>query len=401
MNSRSLADVIETLVDYRGKTPAKLGGSFSRSGVPVVSALHVKHGRLSLENARRVPHDLFERWMKTPLRKGDVILTSEAPLGEVARVADDEPLVLGQRLFALRPKAEVLDGDFFYYLLRHPLMQSRLQARATGTTVLGIRQSELLKVQVDLPPLPRQGAVARVLLSLDCKIDLNEDIARRCLQIADAQFLLTRERVRGSATVKTFDAFTDIYGGGTPSTAVPDYWGGEVAWATPTDVTALPHPYLSRTGRSLTDAGLAACSSRLHPAGSLLMTSRATIGAFAIAQEAMAVNQGFIVLDPRRAIDRWWLLHELMSRVDEMIARANGSTFLELSRGSFRNMLFPVPSDAELAAFHAVADPLHRRAAAAVVERDRLIALRDFLLPRLVAGTLNVAEQAGLSEAVA
>lgn len=114
MNSRSLADVIETLVDYRGKTPAKLGGSFSRSGVPVVSALHVKHGRLSLENARRVPHDLFERWMKTPLRKGDVILTSEAPLGEVARVADDEPLVLGQRLFALRPKAEVLDGDFFY-----------------------------------------------------------------------------------------------------------------------------------------------------------------------------------------------------------------------------------------------------------------------------------------------
>ena len=89
-SERPLGDVIEALIDHRGKTPKKLGGSFASSGVPVVSALNVKSGRLSFDAARRyVTSEMSERWMPVRLKAGDVVLTSEAPLGEVARVPSD------------------------------------------------------------------------------------------------------------------------------------------------------------------------------------------------------------------------------------------------------------------------------------------------------------------------
>ena len=100
-SSLVLGDALEVLMDHRGKTPKKLGSEFVESGVPVVSAILVKDGRLDLAGARFVDEATCQRWMSVPTRKGDVLLTSEAPLGRVARVETDAPLVLGQRLFGL------------------------------------------------------------------------------------------------------------------------------------------------------------------------------------------------------------------------------------------------------------------------------------------------------------
>src|SRR6266700_6126401 len=102
MSEIVLGDALEVIIDHRGKTPKKLGGDFVRMGVPVASALLVRNGCLNLEDARYVSPEMHKRWMPIPTRRHDVILTSEAPLGRVALVDSDQPLVLGQRLFGLR-----------------------------------------------------------------------------------------------------------------------------------------------------------------------------------------------------------------------------------------------------------------------------------------------------------
>ena len=117
-------------------------------------------------------------------------------------------------------------------------------------------------------------------------------------------------------------------------------------WATPTDVTGLSAPYLTTTKRKITDAGLASCSSPLYPAGSILMTSRATIGAFAIAQRPMAVNQGFIVVNPKEPDLRWWLFHEMRSRVDEFIASRQRGNVSGAPRGRFKQLTVRYPTSA-------------------------------------------------------
>jgi type I restriction enzyme S subunit len=173
MNELILGDALEELIDYRGKTPKKLGADFTNSGVPVASALLVSNGTLNLADARTVSHETHQSWMKTQTRKGDVLLTSEAPLGRVARVPSDDPLVLGQRLFGLRGKLGILDNGYLYYALQTADVQADLVGRSSGTTVFGIRQSALRQVKIAAPGIEDQRAIAEVLGALDDKIAAN------------------------------------------------------------------------------------------------------------------------------------------------------------------------------------------------------------------------------------
>ncbi len=185
----ALGSLVSIIIDHRGKTPKKLGGDFVQLGIPVISAKSVKDGRIINEDDLRcVTQEMFDRWMSVRLQSGDVLLTSEAPLGEVAFLQDQYDYCLGQRLFALRADPHVLDGRFLYYALRSMPVQQRLHARATGTTAQGIRQSELVKVKVPVLPLEEQRAIAAVLGALDDKIELNRRMNATLEAMARALF---------------------------------------------------------------------------------------------------------------------------------------------------------------------------------------------------------------------
>jgi len=175
-----LGTLVAEVFDRRGVTPEKLGSSFQPAGHRVVSAKHIKGSRIDLDagDDRFVDGATYARWMKSSLLAGDVIVTSEAPLGEVAFVDRPRDWCLGQRLFGLRPGPRV-DGRFLFFALRSAEVQADIQGRATGTTVHGIRQPELLRVLVPVPPLGEQRSVAAVLGALEDKIELTVRHGRR------------------------------------------------------------------------------------------------------------------------------------------------------------------------------------------------------------------------------
>ncbi|WP_392507843.1 restriction endonuclease subunit S [Naumannella halotolerans] len=178
MREIALGEALDALIDHRGKTPKKLGGDFTLAGVKVVSAIHIKNGRINWEERERyVSVAMFQRWMPEPTRRGDVLLTSEAPLGEVAQVEDDEPLVLSQRLFALRGKQGLLDSTYLRYFLQSDFGRHRLLSMATGSTVSGIRQELLRQVKVPLPSLEEQERIAGVLGAFDDLIETNRRLS--------------------------------------------------------------------------------------------------------------------------------------------------------------------------------------------------------------------------------
>jgi type I restriction enzyme S subunit len=179
-----LGDALDALIDHRGKTPKKLGADFTMRGVPVASASMVNGGVLNLEDARCVSNEVFERWMPVRIQAGDVLLTSEAPLGRVAVVSSGEPLVLGQRLFGLRGKPGVLDSRYLFYALQTEAVQTELVGRSTGTTVSGIRQSALQDLRIPAPEFEQQKAIAEVLGILDAKIAANVSLASTASRLA-------------------------------------------------------------------------------------------------------------------------------------------------------------------------------------------------------------------------
>ena len=161
-----LEEVIEKFIDYRGKTPAK-----KDIGIPLVTAKIVKDGKILPANEFIAPED-YDRWMTRGLPEiDDVVLTTEAPLGEVALIKDKN-IALAQRLITLRGKKELVFNPFLKFYLQSEAGQHNLQSRASGTTVFGIKASVLKKMPVSLPALLEQKAIAQVLSSLDDKIDL-------------------------------------------------------------------------------------------------------------------------------------------------------------------------------------------------------------------------------------
>ena len=177
-----LIDILDTLIDYRGKTPNKVD-----CGIPLITAKIVKNGRIDTPT-EFLPTEDYNGWMVRGFPQvGDVVLTTEAPLGEVAQLTD-EKIALAQRIVCLRGKEGVLDNTYLKYFFLLNIGQNRLKARETGTTVTGIKQSELKEILIDYPKIDTQKAIASVLSSLDSKIELNRRINDNLEQQVQALF---------------------------------------------------------------------------------------------------------------------------------------------------------------------------------------------------------------------
>ncbi|EII3002122.1 restriction endonuclease subunit S, partial [Vibrio cholerae] len=181
---------LDLVIDHRGKTPKKMGfEDFHPTGYPVLSAKNVKTDRLVNEEAIRFANEaMYKKWMKVEIQEGDIVLTSEAPLGQVYYLNGKTKYLLSQRVFGLRPKKEEINPLYLAAWLASAKGQALLEARATGSTVLGIKQAELLKVEVDVPPEDIQELVARNRYDLVNKIDINTKTNQTLEQIAQAIF---------------------------------------------------------------------------------------------------------------------------------------------------------------------------------------------------------------------
>ncbi len=138
-----------------------------------------------------------------------------------------------------------------------------------------------------------------------------------------------------------------VLGGGTPSRTEESYFGGGIAWATPTDITKLDQLYISETRETVSEAGLRNSSTKLMPTGAVLLTSRATIGFTAVSTVPICTNQGFINFICGPDLVPEYLAYWLRTQRDKMIQHAGGTTFKEIARGTLRKFELPVPPLAE------------------------------------------------------
>ena len=341
---------------------------------------------------------------RTLLRAGDLMFARRSLTWEGAGKCSIvrelvEPTTWESSIIRARLNRRVAVPEYFFYYFLSPQGRRQVETIIEQVAAAGIRLSELRRLEVPVPELRTQYAIADVLGALDDKVAANEYSTGLALMLAQAEFTQAAHSLAGRCA--SFESVADIGGGGTPRTAVHDYWGGDINWATPTDVTRLQAPYLTCTGRTITYAGLAVCSSPIYPVGSILMTSRATIGAFAIAKVPLAVNQGFIVVNARDRAYQWWLFHEMRARVDDFLSHANGATFLELPRGKFKKLNLRVPTAEQAGSFSSRVEPLHDMASQLMEETAILARTRDELLPLLMSGQIRVRDAEKVVEEVA
>lgn len=279
-----------------------------------------------------------------------------------------------------------------------------LKVMSTGSTTKFLTMKMLTQLTINLPQIEIQHCIATILSRYDSLI---ENYQKQIKLLEEAARRLYKEwfidlRFPGHENTKIVDGLPEGWekkkisdvcetvGGGTPSTKVPAYYkGGRIKWVTPTDITRNNCICLLDTDKKITEEGLRNSSTKMVPAGTILMTSRASVGYFGIADFEVCTNQGFISCIPIPNM-QMYLLFNLMSRVDEIRKKAGGSTYLEISKSVFRNFDIVCPSEIILLQFQDKASLVLKKEKTLSLQLRLLTEARDRLLPKLMSGEITV-----------
>lgn len=398
----SLGDALEELIDHRGKTPLKLGSTFTEDGVPVVSAIMVKDGCLNLDDARYVSESIARKWMPVSVRHGDVLLTSEAPLGRVARVTSDRPLVLGQRIFGLRGKDGILDSGFLFYALQTSQLQAAMQGLSTGSTVSGIRQSALRGLVIHAPDYPEQQAISAVLGSLDDTIAANGRISTAAFGLA-AQIALGLMRRSATGTPTVVRDLGQIYDG---PHATPTRGDGNGPYFLNISSLKSGRLDLAESDR-LSEEDFTKWTRRVTPLeNDLLFSYETRLGEAALMPGDIRACLGrrMALLSPNLdRVDPHFLLHFYLSpgfqRTISMHT-IHGATVPRIGLAKMGDWEVALPSIEDQRSIAGQLKSLHDLTLQAERESASLASARDQLLPLLMAGKLSVKGAESLVEEV-
>jgi type I restriction enzyme S subunit len=403
---------------------------FKATGIPVIRGSNLSEDigtRLNDEGLVFLTPDKAQEFSRSTVREGDLVFTCWGTVNQIGLIdgrATYREYVISNKQMKLTPDPAKADSLFLYYLFSSPDLQDRIKNEAIGSSVPGFNLGQLRAMRLVIPEPDEQSAIAHILGTLDNKIELNrrmnetlEAMARALFKSWFVDFDPVRAKAAGRDTglpkhladlfpdsfedselgeipkgwkVKTAGDLAEVVGGSTPSTTKPAFWDGMHHWATPKDLSNLSVPVLLNTERRVTDAGLAQISSGLLSVGTVLLSSRAPIGYLAIAEVPVAINQGFIAMNPRAGVSNLFLMLWARSAHDEIVSRANGSTFLEISKANFRPIPLIAPPTDVMRKFDQTARPLYERIVECARETRSLATLRDTLLPKLISGELRV-----------
>ena len=302
-----------------------------------------------------------------------------------------------------RPDKRKVDPRFLTYLLRSPDSRARIRNLSSGAAITNISQEALRTISLEIPPLSDQQRVADILLVYDNliensqrRIQILENIARDLFRQWFCQFRFPGyEQYRHTSAalgniptgwkIKTVAESFEISGGGTPSRKEARYWrDGTIQWFSPSNLTAVDTMFIDDSPEHITELGLSESSARLFPAFSVMMTSRATIGAIAINTHEACTNQGFITCMPNERVPLYFLYYWLTENVPTFQRMASGATFKEISRGVFKTIKFLQPPTNLVRRFDSAVAPMGEQVLMLQREIQNLRATRDLLLPRLL-----------------
>lgn len=385
---------------------------YVEEGTPVINVRNIGFGEIRPEKLEFIAAETVQRLSSHLLQAGDIVFGRKGAVERHAFIQRGRSgWFQGSDCLRLRVVDErrALPRYLSYVFLGEQHKQWMIQQCSHGATMASLNQDIIRRIPLRLPPLPPQQRIAAILSAYDNLIENNtrriailEEMARRLYEewfvhfrfpghetaeFVETELGCTPQGWRFQTVAQTFE----ITGGGTPSKTVEEYWAeGTIEWFSPTDLTRAGTTFMDGSSSKITALGLRKSSARLFPPFSVMMTSRATIGAVAINTSEACTNQGFITCIPNDRFPLYLLLHWLRDNVEMFISLASGATFKEISKGVFKEIKLLVPPRDIADRFERTVGPMMHQALLLQRKNANLRAQRDLLLPKLVSGEIDV-----------
>ena len=352
-------------------------------GTPIVTVEHLGNKMFSEQNLPRVSNTDKNRLKKYVLKQGDIVFSRVGSVDRCSYVDQKhDGWMFSGRCLRVRPTSEI-DSEYLYYYFCLEETKQFVRNIAVGATMPSINTKLLGEVVVTFPELEQQKRISGILSAIDSKIEVNQKINDNFEQQAAALFSSLYNR---SNTEVRYTDLIQILGGGTPKTGETAYWNGNIAFFTPKDVGT---PYTFITEKTITEEGLSHCNSRLYPVNTVFVTARGTVGKVGLSGVPMAMNQSCYALVGKETHQLLVYFYTLKV-VDKLKHKASGAVFDAITTRDFESEQIMKLSDDDARAFLCVAEPMFQDILNNSIENLRLSTLRDFLLPKLMSGEIDV-----------
>ena len=384
-----------------GATPSTTVDAYYNGDIPWLTPKDLSnfHERYIKRGERNITKSGLNSCSAQLLPAGSVLFSSRAPIGYVAIAKN--PIATNQGFKSIIPNPEKVDSLFLYYLLKYN--KDNIEAMGSGTTFKEVSGATMKNIEVYLPEdLEEQRRIAGILGSLDDKIELNRRINANLEAQAQALFrswFVDFEPFRDGPFVDSqlgkipqgwkvgnYTDIVEIKGGGTPKTGIQEYWDGTIPFFSPKDVGA--SCFVLDTEKHITAKGLENCNSSLFQTNTVFITARGTVGKVVMTGTEMAMNQTNYALLGKQNISQYYVYHITRQLVTRLLKKANGAVFNAITTRDFTSEQIIIPPFSTIRQFSDVVKPIYENILLNDVQSNRLSALRDILLPKLMAGEI-------------
>lgn len=386
-----------------GGTPKSTNNAYYNGNIPWLNTKEVNFNRI-YDTEKNITQLGLENSSAKWISENSVIVAMYgATAGKVA--ITKIPITTNQACCNLSINTEIADYNFVYYFLCSKFYE--LSSLANGGAQQNLNAQIIKDFPIKIPVnLSDQRKIAGILSALDSKIENNNKINANLEAQAQALFKLwfvdftpfkdqpfvdsELGPIPQGWKVGKLGDIGEIVGGSTPSKSKPEYYTTHgIAWLTPKDLSTSKAKFTSRGEIDITDEGYNSTSTKLMPRGSVLFSSRAPIGYLTIAKNEICTNQGFKSLVPNGA-GTGFIYYTLRHLTPQIENRATGSTFKEASATLMRSVETIVPPTSILNKFEELLRPILQFQEKKEEENQRLAALRDTLLPKLMSGEIKL-----------
>ncbi|HMO41376.1 MAG TPA: restriction endonuclease subunit S [Saprospiraceae bacterium] len=382
VNIRSIAKLIQT-----GPFGSQIkANEYVNGGVPLINPSHIREDRISPDFAISVTSDKAKELKKHQFKLGDIVLARRGELGRCAIITSKEiNWLCGTGSLLIRLNSEVILSEIVAIWMRSKRIVNQLRMESMGSTMNNLNASIVSGILLPLPPLPEQRRIAAILATWDRAIELTQQLLAAKTQQKRAlmqQLLTGRVRLpgcRGQWQESNLGSILNkIIGGGTPSKRKPNYWNGNIPWASVKDITKF-NP--NGTQEYITEIGLKNSSSNLIPAGTIIVSTRMALGKAVIFKRDVAINQDLKALfhnDEKVILEFLKFWFELKETNIEKLG--SGSTVSGITLQALKKLkilLLPIPEQTAIARILTTADAelalLERRLAALQAQKRGLM----------------------------
>ena len=360
---------------------------FVPSGFPIIDGANLKGYKVTDNITKFVTEEKARSLSRSIAHRGDVIVTISGTIGQIAYIPENslyDEYLCSQRQFRVSFDSSMVYVPYLVFYFHTFEGQNKILSFANQTGVPALSQplKNFKKIRLCLPSLQEQRRIARIVETINDKIENNIKINDNLQQQAAALFADFYDRAE---TEVGFTEIIQILGGGTPKTGESSYWNGNVPFFTPKDVGS---PYTLATEKTITEEGLAHCNSRLYPINTVFVTARGTVGKVGLPGVPMAMNQSCYALvgkDTHQLLVYFYTL----KAVDRLKHKASGAVFDAITTRDFESEIIMKLSDDDEKTFLDVAQPIYQAVLSNSIENLGLAALRDSLLPKLMSGEID------------